>query len=134
MKSNSRHIALSLLIMASALGSHTVRAEEGDWEKIKTFAHSQKQEAIAEGKKLIAETERNIEALKKDAKHSAAETKRAHEQNMAELEAKKKTAHAELIRLEAAAAGSWQAAREGVSDAYRDLHKAYEKASASARK
>ena len=128
-----RHRSWRLLIVALALGIGGARAEQSAWERIKTFAHVQKQQAVAEGRKMLAETDRRIEALKKEARNSTAEAKAAHEKNMAELQARKKAAQAELARLEKAAAGTWDAAREGASNAYRDLQAAYEKAAASAK-
>jgi hypothetical protein len=100
-----RHtLALTLTALALACGS--ARAEESTWEKIKAYTHTQKKEAIAEGKKLLAATDKKIAALNKEAKHSSAETKAAHDKNMAELAAKKKAAQAELARLEKAAANT----------------------------
>lgn len=129
-----RSTFLGLLVSSAALACAAARAEEGTWEKFKSFAHQQKTEAVAEGKKILAATDQQIEAMKKDLKHSTAETKAAHEKNMADLAAKRQAAQAELARLEKSAAGTWDATKEGVSKAYRDLHEAYQKASASAKK
>jgi hypothetical protein len=133
MKICVRNHMLALLVTTLALGFGAARADDGAWEKFKTFAHAQKKDAVAEGKRLMAETEKKIQALKKEARHSSAETKAAHEKNMADLEAKKKAAQAELARMEKAAAGAWGATQEGVSSAYRNLQEAYDKAAASAK-
>lgn len=125
---------LALIAALAMLSPQAASAEEGAWQKLKSFAHDQKKEAIAEGRKVIAETNSKVSELKKDAKHSSAETRVAHKKNMQELAAKKNAAKAQLSKLQKASAQSWDSTKEGVSNAYRELHLAYEKASASARK
>jgi hypothetical protein len=104
------------------------------WDKVKTFTHEQKEAALTEGKKLIAATDKQIAEMSKQAKHSTAETKAAHEKNMQELQAKKKEAQAQLQKLGTATGSAWDATKEGFSNAGKDLHAAYEKAAASAKK
>lgn len=123
-------VALALL---AALAVPAAQADEGAWDRIKGFAHAQKSDAVAEGKRLLAETDRKIAELKKDMKHSTAEARKAHEANMKELAAKKKAAQAELAKMQKAASGAWDATKEGAVNAYRDLQQAYEKAARSAK-
>jgi hypothetical protein len=134
MKSSIHRHALALSFAAAAFVGGVAHAQDSTWEKFKTYTHTQKNEAIAEGKKLLAATDQKMAALAKEAKHSSADTKSAHDKNMAELAAKKKAAQAELARMEKAAANTWDATKEGASNAYRDLHQAYEKAAASHKK
>lgn len=121
----------TLSIAALALGSFaTLATEPGGWEKIKSFAHSSKNEAVAEGKKLIAATDKKIDELKKDVSKASADTKKAHEANMKELQDKRKQAQEHLGKMEKSAANTWDATKDGFSKAYKDLHDSYEKARA----
>lgn len=94
----------------------------------------QKNEAVAEGKKLIAATDRQITELSKQAKISTGEVKAEHEKNMKDLEARKKAAAAQLDKMGKATSNAWDATKEGFTNAGKDLHAAYEKAAASAKK
>lgn len=128
-------LAKLAVLAALAFGSLvSMAAEESAWERVKRFAHAQKESALTEGRKLVDATDKQIAALGKDAKHATAETKAAHEKNMAELRRAREKAHAELGRMQASGADAWNATRDGFSAAYRALHQAYEKAAASARR
>lgn len=132
-----RRFCSNLLALAAAfvlLNPTAARADDGVWQKLKSFAHEQKNEAVSAGRGAITETNRQIAALKKQAKHTSDETKAAHQQNMKDLAAKKKAAQGQLAKLEKAGAKTWESTKEGAANAYRDLQLAYEKAAASARK
>jgi len=128
-----RAIVLALFVGVS-LGA--VAAAEGDstWEKFKGYTHQQKNEAVAAGKKLVAEADKQIDELKKQTKNASAEAKAANEKNMKELQEKKAQAKAELAKLEQSGSGAWDATKTGFSNAYKDLHEAYDKAVAAVRK
>jgi Skp family chaperone for outer membrane proteins len=128
MKMLHKFLSLSLLALSSALA---LAAEPTAWEKIKSYAHDRKTEAVAEGKKMIAATDRQIAALKKEIAQSTGEARKAHEQNMKELQAKRQVAQAELVKMQKSAARTWDATKEGFSNAYRDLQQAYEKAASA---
>ena len=72
---------------------------------------------MASGKKLIAEADKQIDALKASTKNATAETKAANEKNMKELQEKKKAAQAELAKLEKSGADVWDATKTGFSKA-----------------
>ncbi len=131
----NRMAAVGLLVTAS-LGSWAAgeATTPGTWEKVKTFTHQQKNEAVAEGKKLIAATDKKITELSTQAKASTGQVKVEHEKNMAELKAKKKEAEVQLDKLGKATSNVWDATKEGFTNAGKDLHAAYEKAAASAKK
>ena len=130
-----RRVATLAVMATLALGTITVSAaEESAWERVKRFAHGQKESALTEGRKLVDETDKRIAALGKNAKHATAESKAAHQKNMAELQRARDKAHAEFGRMQKSGADAWNATRDGFSAAYRDLHHAYEKAAASAKR
>jgi Spy/CpxP family protein refolding chaperone len=129
-------VAAVALLVATSLGSWA--ADEAPtpsaWEKVKAYTHQQKNEAMAEGKKLIAATDQQIAELSKQAKSSTGEVKAEHEKNMKELKAKKKAAQIQLDKMGKATSNVWDATKEGFTNAGKDLHAAYEKAAASAKK
>jgi hypothetical protein len=104
------------------------------WDNLKDFSHKEKDRAVAAGKQLIAATDRQIAELGKQAKNATGETKKAHEANMKELQAKKQAAQAELAKLGQASGEAWDATRTGFSDAGKALSAAYDKAAAAIRK
>lgn len=123
--------ALSAAVLL-ATTSLAMAAELTTWEKIKSYAHEGKKEAVAEGKKAIAATDKQIASLKNEIAKSTGEAKVAHEKNMKELQAKRKVAQAELGKMEKSAAKTWDATKEGFSNAYKDLQESYEKAASAA--
>lgn len=132
-------LCLGLTLSAQAANEPAKKAEatakaETTWDSIKDFSHKEKDKAVAAGKKLIAETDKKIDALAKDTKNATAETKKAHEANMKELQEKKKAAQAELDKLGKAGGEVWDATKTGFHNAGKALHESYEKAAAAVKK
>jgi formate-dependent nitrite reductase cytochrome c552 subunit len=107
---------------------------ESTWDNVKDYSHKEKNKAVAAGKQLIADTDKKIDELSKQAKNSSAETKAAHEANMKELQQKKKAAQVELDKLGKATGDVWDATKTGFSDAGKALGAAYDKAAAAVKK
>lgn len=107
---------------------------EATWDSFKDFSVKEKDKAVKAGKKLIAETDKKIAELAKQAKGANAETKKAHEANMAELKEKKKAAEAELAKLGKASGDAWDATKNGFSEAGKALAASYDKAAAAFKK
>jgi hypothetical protein len=130
-----RQILLAMAVVL-LLGHAAVRAADdaSAWDKTKAMAHTQKDAAVAEAKRLIAAIDKQMAEVSKQAKQTGADAKAAHRQNMADLAAKKKEAEASLAKLQASSSNAWDATKEGFGKAYQDLHKAYEKAVDSAKK
>lgn len=129
MKRPFNALSLSVLLLASPLA---MAAEPTAWEQIKSFAHERKSEAVAEGQRMIAATDRKLDELKQEVAKSTGETKKAHEKNLQELQAKRKAAQAELNKMQQSAAKTWDATKEGFARAYQDLSESYDKARAAA--
>jgi hypothetical protein len=119
-----------------ALASTAVHPAEDPsaWDKTKSFAHTQKDAAVAEAKRLIRSIDQQMAEVSKQARQSGADAKAAHQQSMKELTAKKKQAEASLAKLQASSSNAWEATKEGFGKAYQDLHQAYQKAVESAKK
>jgi hypothetical protein len=131
-----KSIAIAALLVGTSLASWATgpAPAPSNWEQFKAFTHKQKNEAVAEGKKLIAATDKKIDELSKQAKASTGETKAAHEKNMKELVAKKKEAQAQLDKMGKATSDAWDAAKESFTKAGKDLHAAHDKAAPSEKK
>lgn len=132
-------LCLGITLSAQAANEPAKKPEatakaETTWENVKDFSHKEKEKAVAAGKKLIAETDKKIAALAKDTKNATAETKKAHEANMKDLQEKKKAAQAELDKLGKASGEVWDATKTGFSDAGKALAAAYDKAAAAVKK
>jgi hypothetical protein len=132
-------LCLGMTLSAQAANEPAKKAEatakaETTWDSIKDFSHKEKDKAVAAGKKLIAETDKKIDALAKDTKNATAETKKAHEANMKELKEKKKAAQDELAKLGKASGEAWDATKTGFHNAGKALHESYEKAAAAIKK
>lgn len=132
-------LCLGMTLSAQAANEPAKKAEasakaETTWDSIKDFSHKEKDKAVAAGKKLIAETDKKIDALAKDAKGVTAETKKAHDANMKDLQEKKKVAQAELDKMGKAGGEVWDATKTGFQGAGKALHESYEKAAAAIKK
>jgi len=130
-----KHAVAMVLIGAASLGVMAAdAAKDSWWDQFKAYTHQQKNEAVKAGRMLIADTDKKIDELKKQTRNATAETKAAHEKNMAELQDKKKAAQAELAKLEKSTSEVWDATKTGFSNAARELGQAYDKAVAAAKK
>ena len=127
-------VALALVGFSTLVAPAAEAADDGWWTRFNAYTHQQKNDAVAAGRKAIAETGRKIDELKKQAENSGAEARAANEKAMAELQEKKKAAQAELDRLEKSGSEIWSATRTGFSNAARELAEAYDKAAAAVRK
>jgi len=130
MSSITRCLFAGLLAGCAALA---FAAEPSTTEKISSYAHERKAEAVAEAKRLIAEADKKIDELKAQARQSGAETKAAHEANMKELQQKKKEANAQLAKLQKASSKTWEATKEGFANAYQAMRASYEKATSESK-
>ena len=129
MNARTRCFLAGLLVAFAAL---SFAAEPSTTEKISSYAHERKAEAVAEGKRLLAETDKKIAEMKKQAKQSTVEAQAAHEANMKELQQKKKEAQAQLAKLQKASSKTWEATKEGFANAYQAMRASYDKATSSA--
>ncbi len=129
MKTPLKTLLAALLL---AHGAWAGAAPATAWEKIKSYAHESKTEAVAEARRLVSGTDKQIAALKEQVATSTGQAKAAHERNLAELSRKRQQAQTELDRMQGAAAGTWATTRDGFAAAYKDLRESYDKARAAA--
>lgn len=119
---------LAAAVLALVAATCSAAAEPGTWDKIKDFTHEQKNAAVAEGRKLLRETDKQLSVMKKQVAQSAGEARLAHENNLKELQAKRKEAQARLDELQKSGSNAWDATKQGFGRAYDDLHQAWRKA------
>ena len=127
---NSLLRCLSATLLA-AFAATTFAAEPTTTEKISSYAHERKTEAVAEGKRLLAEADKKIGEMKRQTQHSGAEAKAAHAANMKELQQKKKEAQTQLTKLQRSSAKTWDATKEGFANAYQAMRASFDKATSN---
>jgi hypothetical protein len=120
-----------LITFLASVSSLSVSAEPSRWERIKGYAHTEKEAAVADGKKVLAELDVKIDDMKKQAAQAKGETKEAYERNLADLKVKRDEAEKQMEHMQKSGGEAWHATRDGFAGAYQSLHQAYEKAAAS---
>ena len=103
-------------------------------EAIKDYTIEKKNEAVAQAKKLTADLDAKIKDLEAEASKQTWEAKAKAQAQLRDLKAKRAAASRKASDLGKATKASWERAKEGFADAYRDLATAYEKAAAEFKK
>jgi len=98
------------------------------WDSMKSYTVEKKDEAVAYGKKLVRQTDREIKELDRKASKASDEAKAQFQSDMKELKAKRKQASQKLDEMGKASGAAWDEAKNGFADAYKDLHDSYHKA------
>lgn len=103
-------------------------------EAIRDYTVERKDEAVAHARKLAADLDAKIKELESQAANQTGEAKAKLQEQIKDLRAKRDAARAKLNELTRASKASWERAKEGFANAYRDLAQAYEKAAAEFKK
>ena len=103
-------------------------------QAIKEYTVEKKDEAVAHAKKATAELEAKIKELEAQASKQTGEIKARSQAQIKDLKAKRTKASQKAGELGRATKASWEKAKEGFADAYRDLASAYDKAAAEFKK
>ena len=103
-------------------------------EAIRDYTIEKKDEAVAEARKITADLDAKIKELKAAAARQTGEAKTRAQAQIKDLEAKRATASKKASDLGRATKASWERAKDGFADAYRDLATAYDKAAAEFKK
>jgi hypothetical protein len=98
-------------------------------EAIRDYTIEKKDEAVAEARKITADLDAKIKELKAAAARQTGEAK-----TRALAQIKRATASKKASDLGRATKASWERAKDGFADAYRDLATAYDKAAAEFKK
>lgn len=103
-------------------------------QAIKDYTVEKKDEAVAHAKKVTADLEAKIKDLEAQASKQTGEIKAKSQAQIKDLKAKRTKASEKVTELGRATKASWDRAKEGFADAYRDLASAYDKAAAEFKK
>lgn len=125
---------ITLIAFLASLSSLSFAAEPGRWDRIKGYAHTEKEAAVADGKKALAELDMKIEEMKKQAAQAKGETRAAYKRNLADLKVKRDEARKHMEKMRKSGGEAWHATRDGFAGAYQSLHQAYDKAAAAVKR
>ncbi|HKC10063.1 MAG TPA: hypothetical protein VKJ67_24535 [Methylomirabilota bacterium] len=103
-------------------------------QAIRDYTVEKKDEAVAHAKQATAELEAKIKDLEAQAAKQTGELKAKSQAQIKDLKAKRAKASQKAADLGRATKASWEKAKEGFADAYRDLASAYDKAAAEFKK
>jgi len=131
-----RELLLSGLLAALLSGAALAQTTTGDvskktaeaWATVKSYTAERKDDAMAYGRDLVRETDRQIAALEGQAAKASGEAKVQLEKELKALKAKRKLAAKKLDEMGKAGGAAWDEAKNGFADAYRDLERSTERA------
>jgi hypothetical protein len=103
-------------------------------QAIKDYTVEKKDEAVAHAKKITSDLDAKIKDLEAQAARQTGELKAKSQAQIKDLKAKRAKASQKVAELSRATKASWDRAKEGFADAYRDLAAAYDRAVAEFRK
>jgi hypothetical protein len=118
---------LKVLVMLTSMLTLPVFAAD-TWDNVKSYTIEKKDEAVAYGRKLVQDADREIGSLEKKAAKSSGEAKAQFQSDIQELKAKRAAASKKLDEMGKASSGAWDDAKNGFADAYKDLHDSYHRA------
>jgi len=98
------------------------------WNSIKAYMIDKKHEAFAYGKELLHKAVAKIEELGGEAAKVSDDTKAQYQKEIKELKKKRSNASKKLDELEKSSASTWDSAKHGFAEAYKDLYDAYKDA------
>jgi hypothetical protein len=103
-------------------------------DAMRSYTLEKKDEAVAQARKLAADLDAKIRDLEAQASQQTGEAKAKSQDQLRDLKAKRAEAGRKLDDLTRASKASWERAKEGFANAYRDLAESYEKAAAEFKK
>ena len=127
-------LVFPLAALAQTSGKDAATKTEEAAEAIRGYTIEKKNEAVAHGKKLLRDIDGKLKEMNAQTAKATGEVKVAAQQQMTELKAKRQDVAAKLDEMGKASAASWDSVKDGVADAFKDLHGAYDKAVAQFKK
>ena len=116
----------SLVLLAIIVAQPVMAADS--WDNVKSYTVEKKDEAVAYGKKLVRQTDREIKELDRKAAKASGEAKAQFQSDMKELKAKRAEASKKLDQMGKATNAAWDEAKNGFADAYKDLRDSTDRA------
>jgi hypothetical protein len=128
-------LAASVLPSPAQTTSQDVKQKASETgQAIRDYSVEKKDEAVAHAKKATADLGAKIKELETQAARQTGEIKARSQEQIKDLKAKRAKASQKATELGRATKASWERAKEGFADAYRDLASAYDKAAAEFKK
>ena len=127
-------LALPVTVSAQTTGKDVKQKAGETADAIRDYTVERKDQAVAKARKLSADLEGKIKQLEGKASKATGEAKTGAQKQLDELKDKREQTKKKLAEMKDASAASWDAAKTGFVDAYRDLHQAYDKAAGELRK
>lgn len=128
-------VAACVIAAAGPVAAQTSTQTSGDTtDKMKSYSVEKKNEAVAYGKKMMSDMDVKIKELEAQMSRDMSAAKADAQRGMKEMKEKRAETAKKLDELGKASAQSWDATKQGFSDAYKDLQKSYDKAVASFKK
>jgi uncharacterized protein YukE len=115
-------------VLSTSTSENVQKEMHEAWEAFKEYVVDQKQKAIVHGKELLQKADARIEELEGKADKASGETKTQYQKEIKVLKKKFANAAQKLDELENASADGWKSAKEGFTQAYKDLYDAYKAA------
>jgi hypothetical protein len=128
------HFLTAVLVLAPAFAvaqttTKDVSKKAGEaWDTVKSYTLDRKKDAVAFGKKLVRDTDREIKELDRKAAKASGEAKAQFQSDMRELKAKRRQASKKLDEMGKATGAAWDEAKNGFADAYKDLRDSTDRA------
>ena len=128
-------LAASVLPAPAQTTSQDVKQKASETgQAIRDYSVEKKDEAVAHAKKATADLGAKIKELETQAARQTGEIKARSQEQIKDLKAKRAKASQKATELGRATKASWERAKEGFADAYRDLASAYDKAATEFKK
>lgn len=123
-------LAAALPAPAQTTGKDVAQKASETGQAIRDYSVEKKDEAVAHARRITADLEAKIKDLEAQAARQTGEVKARSQAQLKELKAKRAKASRKASELGRATKASWEKAKEGFADAYRDLASAYDRAAA----
>ena len=121
-------LAQPITVIAQSTSENVHKETTEAWNAIKAYMVDKKHEAIAHGKELLHKADTEIEKLEGEAAKASDDTKTQYQKEIKDLKKKRANAAKKLDELEKSSASTWDSAKHGFAEAYKDLLDAYNEA------
>ena len=97
-------------------------------EAFKAYVIDQKHKAVEHGKELLKKSDNKIEEMESKAAKASGDTKAQYQESIKKLKKMQANASKKLDELDKSSASTWDSAKHGFAEAYKDLYDAYHEA------
>ena len=116
------------LVIGKTTSTDVSEKAHNAWETFKAYIVEQKHEAVEHGKELLKKADAKIEEMESNAAKASGDTKAEYQKSIKKLKKMRANASKKLDKLEKSSASTWDSAKDGFAEAYKDLYDAYKEA------